>query len=327
MMAMRAVVQTGYGDPAKVLSFEQVDEPTLGDDQVLVRVVATSVNSGDWRQVYASPRFLRLLVGLRRPKDGSLGGDVAGVVEKVGPTASGLNVGDEVYGIRHGAFAEYASGTNFIRKPANLSLREAATVPIAAVTALQALHKHGNVQAGDKVVVNGAGGGVGSFAIQIAKSMGAEVTAVTSTAHLEMVRTLGPDHVVDYSRDDFTRTGTKYDVIVEIGGDQTVGAMRRALSPTGRIILVGAGRRGIGVLGRVIGTTIRRRLGQPIKFFIATGPYGEQLEALRELIEAGKVRPVVDRTYSIDQIADAIRYAATEKTRGKVAISVGRQAT
>ncbi len=163
----------------------------------------------------------------------------------------------------------YAAGVNFIRKPANLSLDEAATVPIAAVTALQALEKHGKVQPGEKVVINGAGGGVGSFAVQIAKAMGAEVTAVTSSANLDMVRSLGPDHVVDYTTEDFTKSGQKYDLIVEIGGDQTIGAMRHALAPDGRIVLVGAGRRGIGVLGRVIGTTIRKRLGQPLTFFIA----------------------------------------------------------
>jgi NADPH:quinone reductase-like Zn-dependent oxidoreductase len=320
---MRAIVQTGYGDPLRVLQLDRVDDPAeLGDGQVLVRVVASSINSGDWREVYANPRFIRLMLGVRRPKSRSLGGDVAGIVEKVGPGETDLNIGDEVYGIRSGAFADYVAGINFTRKPANLTLAEAATVPIAGVTALQALVKHGQMKEGERVVINGAGGGVGSFATQIAKALGGEVTAVTSSANLEMVRALGPDHVVDYTREDFTRSGRKHDLIVEIGGDPTVGAMRRALAPQGRIIMVGAGRRGIGVLGRVLGGVIRPRLGQPLKFFIATGPYTEQLETLRALIEAGKVRPVIDRTYSFDQIPEAIRYAATEKTRGKVAIDI-----
>ena len=322
VFAMRAVVQTGYGDPSRVLELRQVDEPVIADDQVLVRVAATSINSGDWRRVYASPRFIRLMVGIRRPKKPELGGDVAGVVEKIGPAVTHLKVGDEVYGIRSGAFADYSAGMSFTRKPANLSLEEAATVPIAGVTAYQALVVHGKVQAGEKVVINGAGGGVGSFATQIAKALGAEVTAVTSSANAEMVRGLGADQVVDYSRDDFTKSGQKYDLIVEVGGDQSIGAMRKALTPNGRIVLVGAGRRGFGVLGRLVGSTLRRRLGQPLAFFIADGPYRDQLDALREMIEAGSVRPVIDRTYSIDQIADAIRYAATEKTRGKIAVTV-----
>lgn len=319
---MRAIVQHGYGSPERVLRLEEVDRPEPGDGQVLVRVRSSSVNAGDWRRVYASPFFIRLMGGLRRPKERELGADVAGVVEAVGAGDVELKPGDDVYGIRHGALADYVAGTHFVRMPANLSFEEAGTVPIAGVTALQALQKHGDVKPGQHVAIHGAGGGVGTFAVQIAKALGAHVTAVTSTDKLEMVRELGADVVVDYKRDDFTAGPAQYDLIVEIGGNAPVGSMRRALLPGGRIIIVGAGRGRLGVLSRLIGVAIRGRLGQPVKFFVATGPYHEQLSTLREMIEAGKLHPVIDRTYALDETAAAMRYLATEQARGKVAIKI-----
>jgi NADPH:quinone reductase-like Zn-dependent oxidoreductase len=320
---MRAIVQNGYGEPGRVLAFAEVDRPVPGENQLLVRVVATSANAGDWRRVYATPFFIRMMIGLRSPKKPQeIGGDAAGVVEAVGPGDTALKIGDEVFGIRSGAFAEYVAGQNFVRKPANLTFEQAATVPIAGVTALQALQKHGNVQPGQKVLINGAGGGVGTFAVQIAKALGAETTAVTSTDKLELMRTLGADHVVDYTRDDFTRGGGKYDLIVDIGGNHTVRAMRRVLSDGGKLVMTGAGHGRFGVMGRVFGGSIRKRLGQPLVFYIATGPYQEQLTTLREMIEAGKVAPVVDRTYALSDVAEAMRYIRSEKARGKVAITV-----
>lgn len=319
---MKAVVQPAYGSP-DLLRFEEVETPAVVDGGALVRVRATSINSGDWRRVFARPFLVRLFSGIRRPRDPRLGGDVAGVVEALGSDVVHLSVGDEVYGLRSGAFAEYVSGQSFVRKPSNLTLIEAAAVPIAGVTALQAVRDHGHVQPGQRVLVNGAGGGVGTFAVQLAKAFGAEVTAVTRTQKLELVRALGADHVVDYTRADFWRGGQQYDVIVDCGGAPTVAAFRRALSPGGILVLVAAGKGAFGSIGRFIGARIRSRLlRQRVVVFIASGPYRENLETLRDLIEAGKVRPVIDRTYSLAQIADAIRYAEAERTCGKIAVTV-----
>jgi NADPH:quinone reductase-like Zn-dependent oxidoreductase len=301
-----------------------VDKPAAGEKQVLVRLIASSVNAGDWRGVYASPKFIRLIAGFRRPKDPLVGGDAAGVVEQVGPGEADLKVGDEVFGIRSGAFAEYVSGENFVHKPANLTVQHAAAVPIAGVTALQALRERGKVQPGERVLINGAGGGVGTFAVQIAKALGAEVTAVTSGDKLDLVRSIGADLLVDYGRDNFTKAGERYDLIVDIGGNQPIRALSRCLAADGRIVLVGAGKGMFGTLGRLVGGTIRRRiLKQPVVFFIAYGPYKEQLTTLKELIEAGKVAPVIERSYALTDIAQAITYAATEKTRGKIVITIG----
>jgi NADPH:quinone reductase-like Zn-dependent oxidoreductase len=319
---MRAVLHVGYGDPAKAIRLGELDKPVPSEKQVLVRVVGSSINSGDWRAVYAAPSFVRLMSGFRRPRDPALGGDAAGIVEAVGSERTDLRVGDEVYGIRTGSLAEYVSGQSFVRKPANLTFEEAGTVPIAGVTALQALQKYGQVRPGQRVLINGAGGGVGTFAVQIAKALGAEVTAVTSTDKLDLMRSLGADHAVDYTREDFTTAGNKFDLIVDVGANRSVGQMKRALADGGRMVMVGAGKGSVAVLGRIIGGFIRRRLGQPTIFFYAGGPYEEQLTTLRELIEAGKVRPVIERTYSMAEVVDALRHVATTKTAGKVAVTV-----
>lgn len=319
---MKAIVQHAYGSPERVLRLEDVERPSVADKQVLVRVLASSVNAGDWRRVRASPAFIRLIGGFRKPKEPLLGGDAAGVVEEVGPGDTDLKPGDEVFGIARPAFAEYLCGENFMLKPANLSFEQAAAVPIAGVTALQALRVHGNVQPGQRVLINGAGGGVGTFAVQIAKALGAEVTAVTSAANLDLVASIGADHVVDYGRENFTRSEQRYELIVDIGGNQPFRGLRRCLAPAGRIVMVGAGKGRFGVLSRIAGAKIRARLGQPVVFFIAYGPYAEQLTTLKEWIEAGKITPVIDRTYPLSGVAEALDYVQTERARGKVVIKV-----
>ena len=320
---MRAVNQLGYGDPHKVLRLDEVERPTPTDGQVLVRVVAASINAIDWRTVYAQPILVRLLGGLRRPGDSrQMGHDLAGVVEAVGPGRTDLAPGDEVYGNCSGGLAEYVVGQDFVRKPANLTFEQAAAVPVAGRTALQAVHKHGQVEPGQRVVVIGAGGGVGTFAVQIAAALGADVTAVTSTDKVELMGSIGAARVIDYTTQDFTRMGDRYDVIVDVAGNYSIRAMRRVLADGGRIVLAAAGRGWFGMIGRLAGSTIRRKIGQPVIFFISSGPREEQLATLRDMIEAGKITPVIDRTYPLDQAADAISYVATEKARGKVVIKV-----
>jgi NADPH:quinone reductase-like Zn-dependent oxidoreductase len=283
-------------------------------------VRATSVNSGDWRQVRANPFFIRLMLGVRRPKKQAFAADAAGVVEAVGDGVTGLNVGDEVFGIRSGAAGEYVSGKNFVAKPARLSFEEAAALPVAGVTALQAVREwSGGVKAGQHVLINGAGGGVGHFALQIAKADGAEVTAVTSPDKLDMARSLGADHVLDYTTTDFTRSGAKYDLIIDCSGNRSFGACLRALTPTGTLVFVGAHR---GVLRRVLVATLRRRvLKQRIAFSVAK-VRRDDLFTLSSLVEDGKLKPVIDRTYSLEKTAEAVGYAEKQQVRGKVVITV-----
>lgn len=318
---MRAIVQDRYGHPEAVLKLADVDKPALADDAVLVRVRAASVNAGDWRRVLGEPLLVRFIEGIRRPKNRLVGGDAAGGVEAVGSAVTELKPGDEVFGMRRGAFAEYVSGKAFVRKPTNMSFEEAAAVPAAGCTALQAVRDKGAVQKGQHVLINGAGGGVGTFAVQIAKAFGAQVTAVTRTDCLEMVRSLGPDQILDYTREDFSRGGQRYDVIVDCGGSPSVATFRRALTPDGTLVLVAAGKGRLGVIGRLVGSQLRRRvLKQRVVNFIATGPFNENLETLRALVEAGKIRSVIDRTYPLSETPEALRYVATERARGKVVI-------
>jgi NADPH:quinone reductase-like Zn-dependent oxidoreductase len=225
---VKAIVQQGYGAPAKVLELRNdVEQPQVADTAVLVRVHASSVNSSDWRRVLADPFLVRLMEGLRTPKIRLLGGDAAGVVEAVGKDVADISVGDDVYGLRTGAYGEYVSGQSFVPKPQNLTFEEAAAVPVAGCTALQAVRDRGNVRPGHKVLVNGAGGGVGSFAVQIAKAFGAEVTATTSTGNVDLLRSIGADHVIDYTHDDFTQRGQRYDVIIDCGGREARSGGRR----------------------------------------------------------------------------------------------------
>ena len=317
---MKAIRQRGYGSPEQVLRLEDVAAPVTADDQVLVRVQAASINSGDCRQVRADPMLVRFIQGMRSPKNPAFGADAAGVVEAVGSAVTGLHVGDEVYGVRRGALGELVAGTTFALKPTNLNFEQAAAVPIAACTALQAVRDKGGATATDKVLVNGAGGGVGTFAVQIATALGAEVTAVTNADKADLLRSLGATDVLDRAKVDFTTLRGRFDLVVDIGGDRSLGSALRTLKPTGKLVIVGAHR---GVLRRLILGQVRRRLlKQPIVFFIADVVL-DDLATLREMIEAGKVTPVIDRTFPLEQTAAAVAYAEGQQARGKVVVTIG----
>jgi NADPH:quinone reductase-like Zn-dependent oxidoreductase len=318
---MRAVVRPRYGS-ADVLRFANVPKPVVADDGVLVRVRATSLNRGDWYTTAGKPLVGRPMMGLRTPKSELVGGDFAGVVEEVGKDVHELRPGDEVFGIRSGAFAEYVCArAAVVKKPANLSFEEAAAVPIAALTALQGLRDKGGVEGGRRVLVNGAGGGVGTFAVQIAKALGAHVTAVCSTHNVEQTRALGADRVIDYTREDFTRGGERYDVLFDNAGNRSWRACKRVLAPDATVVLVG------GPIGTVFGPmrhvaamTLASKLGnRSAKFFIAK-PNKPDLELLREWIEQGRVRPVVERVYPLADVAEAMRYMGGEHVRGKLVL-------
>jgi NADPH:quinone reductase-like Zn-dependent oxidoreductase len=319
---MKAIVKDRYGSP-DVLKLEDVDRPALTDASVLVRVRAASVNAHDWHMLRGKPYLARLSEGFRAPKERQLGLDVAGIVEEVGNDVTHVKPGDKVFGSRYGAFAEYVSGKNMVPMPAGLTFEQAAAVPTAGQTALQGLRDHGAIQAGQRVLIVGAGGGVGTFAVQIAKALGAEVTAVTSTKSLELVRSIGADEVIDYMRDDFTRATQRYDLILDVGGTRRLSAMRRVLTPTGRIVMV-APQPGqwIGPVARLLGAIITTRLGRkPARAFLAQ-PSKDDLLVLSELIESGTVTPVIDRTYPFDQIPEAIRYVEAGHAQGKVVITL-----
>jgi NADPH:quinone reductase-like Zn-dependent oxidoreductase len=314
---MKAVLNPEYGPP-EALRVLEVARPTVSDDQILVRVRAASVNPFDWHLMRGKPRFVRLLVGLRRPSNGGfLGVDVAGTVEAVGRSVSEFAPGDEVFGSCTATFAEYTVGgeDNFVRKPANLTPEEAAALPGAGVTALQAVRDHGAVQPGQTVLINGASGGVGTFAIQIAKSLGAQVTGVCSSANIDLVRALGAHEVIDYAADDFTKRGP-YDVIIDTIGNRPLAPLRHALQPGGTLVAVGGGMR------RKVAVKLLNRFVKPdLTTFIAkvTKP---DMTTLKELSEAGNLTPAVGRTYPLEETAEAIRYVETGHARGKVVITV-----
>jgi NADPH:quinone reductase-like Zn-dependent oxidoreductase len=320
---MRAIVQDRYGSP-DILRYDEIETPTVGDDAVLVRVRASSVNAYDWHMLRGKPYVARVGQGLRRPKTPHvLGLDVAGIAEAVGANVSHVKLGDRVFGARAGAFAELVAGQSMITMPEGLSFEQAAAVPIAGSTALQGLRDKGGIQAGQRVAINGAGGGVGTFAVQIAKAFGAEVTAVTSTGNVELMRTLGADHVVDYTAEDFTRGRVRYDLILDTGGTRSLSRLRRALTATGRIVMVAPAPGDlIGPIARMAAAVITSRFSaQKAIGFLATANR-DDLVVLRDLIEAGKLSPVIDRTYPFDQVPEAIRYVETGRARGKVVITV-----
>jgi NADPH:quinone reductase-like Zn-dependent oxidoreductase len=323
---MKAIVHERYGLP-DVLVLREVDMPTIEDHQVLVRVQAASVNPVEWYGV-TGPYFTRLFGGgLRKPKSTSVGADLAGRVEAVGKDVKEFQPGDEVFGTAGGSWAEYAPAreVRLVRKPANVSFEEAAAVPIAGITALQALRDKGGVQPGQKVLINGASGGVGTFAVQIAKALGADVTAVCSTRNVDLVRALGADRVVDYSQEDFTRRSERHELMLDIAGSQPFRKFRRVLTADATVIVVGAkfpSNKGIGPLGHVIGTHLSA-LGrsQKVKFIIAK-INKDDLEVLRELLETGQVKPVIDKRYELSETADALRYLGEGHARGKVIITM-----
>ncbi len=321
---MKAIVNTEYGSPDD-LKLEEIERPTLEPDRVLVRVRAASVNAGDWRIMRGQPVLFRpMMGGLRRPHTGVRGGDVAGTVEAVGEDVTELQPGDEVFGAARGTFAEYASAAaqGLAPKPATLTFEEAAAIPVAGVTALQALRDRGRIQAGQSVLVNGAAGGVGTFSVQIAKAFGADVTGVCSTQNVELVGSIGADDVVDYTVEDFSRNGKRYDLIVDNVGNRSVRTLRRALTPKGTLVVVGGqGGRLLGPVGHLAAAfVVNRFVSQQLAPFIAD-INREDLLVLKELVEAGKIRPVIDRTYPLREAPEAIRYVETGHARAKVVIT------
>ncbi|RXZ46280.1 NAD(P)-dependent alcohol dehydrogenase [Agromyces binzhouensis] len=322
---MRAVVQHRYGPPS-VLESSEVGIPVPGRGEVLVRVGAASVHPGDVFVMTGEPYVVRLVFGLRRPRQGIPGRDLAGVVAAVGKDVTALRPGDEVFGwSTTGTLAEYACvpADHLVPVPAGLSVADAAAVPTSAMTALQAMRDVANVRPGQTVLVTGASGGVGSFAVQIAKAFGAEVTGVCSTRNVESVRALGADHVVDYTRTDFTRAGKRYDVILDNVEAHPLAAVRRALAPTGTLIPnSGRGGRWLGPIGRIVAARVRSGFTrQRLKPFTSVEKR-QDLLTLADLLRTGKVRPVIDRTYSLDRAPDALRYVGAGHTRGKVVITV-----
>jgi NADPH:quinone reductase-like Zn-dependent oxidoreductase len=318
---MRAAVHEKYGS----VDVREVEAPQPAADEVLVRVRASSVNAADWYGFVGRPYFARPLVGLLRPKSPGLGADFAGVVESVGAEVDDFAPGDEVYGHQHGAYAEYvAAGRAVERKPGNVSFEEAAAVPIAAFTALQGLRDHGRVQPGQNVLVNGSGGGVGTFAVQIAKALGADVDAVCSTHNVTQTLGLGANRVFDYTREDFTRSGLRYDVLFDNAGNRSWAAMRRVLARDGTVVLVGGPRRRrlLGPLGHIVRIWVAAKLTRRRATFFIAKPNREDLAALRELIEAGQVKPVVERNYELGRLGEAMHSLDDGHARGKIVIAI-----
>lgn len=315
---MKAFLAEKYGPP-ETLRLADVPKPTPGANEVLVRVMGISVNPADWRTLRAKPFFARAAFGLLRPKKPILGGDVAGRIEAVGSAVTGFEPGDEIYAnlleVGNGGFAEYVSVPVSVaaKKPETLSFEEAAAVPMAGITALQGLRHHGEIRLGQKVLVNGASGGVGHFAVQLAKSSGAEVTGVTSTKNIDLVRSLGADHVIDYTREDFTRTGQQWDYILDAFGNKWPGELQRALTPEGT-----AGVTGFTSIGKLVAASLR---GGKRVSSVSAHATAEDLAALAQVIEAGKVRPSIDRRYSFNELPAALSYLEAGHARGKVIVS------
>jgi NADPH:quinone reductase-like Zn-dependent oxidoreductase len=321
---MKAMVQEEYGSPDK-LGLREVDKPVVEDDDVLVRVRAAAVNALDWRVMRGLPYMVRLSEGRRRPENPIRGIDLAGHVEAVGKNVTEFKPGDEVFGERRRAFAEYILGKeeHFAHKPASITFAEAATLGCAALTALQGLRDKAHVKPGQKVLINGAGGGVGTFSVQIAKSFGADVTAVCHTHNVEMVRSIGAARVIDYTQEDFTKTKERYDVVFDNVGNRSLRRLRRILTPSGTLVFVGAPHfRFVAPLFRILGAVVVSRFSkQKLLPFIATHSKDDLL-ALKELVESGSVTPVIDRTYPLSEVPEAIRYLEKGHARGKVVITV-----
>ncbi len=321
---MRAIVCNTYG----VLELQEIDKPDITDDGVLVRVHASSVNPADRYSTLGTPYVARPTMGLLKPRTNRVGTDFAGTVEAVGKDVTEFRPGDEVFGGKSGAYAEYVcvpQDRAVVPKPADVTFEQAAAVPVAALTALQGLRDKGQVRPGHKVLINGASGGVGTFAVQIAKALGAEVTGVCSTRNVDLVRSLGADHVIDYAHEDFTRSDRRYDVMFDVAGSRSWSECRRVLEPHAILVIVGApkGNRLIGPLSHIVKVRLAAavRGSQKAVFFIAKFNKPD-LEALRELLEAGKVTPVIDRRYELSEIADAFRYLGEGHAQGKIVINV-----
>ena len=325
---MKAIVQDRYGT-SEVLELRNIDKPLIGDNEVLILVRAAGVNPGDWAIMGGLPYIARPVYGMGKPKNRVRGTDVAGEVEAVGASVTRFRPGDEVFGSSKqlgGAFAEYAAVSQdaLAPKPANLTFEQAAAVPMAGYVALQALRDHGKVQAGQKVLVNGASGGIGTFAVQIAKSLGAEVTGVTSTRNVDLVRSIGADHVIDYTKEDFTRTGQHYDFILDNVANHSLSDLRRALAPRGMLVPNGGGfdHRWVASGGRLISAKLSFAfVSQRLATFIVS-PNQENLVVLTGLIETGKVTPVIDRAYPLSETRQALDHVGGGHARGKVVVTV-----
>lgn len=320
---MKAIVQERYGSP-DFLELREIEKPTIGDDRLLVRVRAASVNAADWHLLQRLPHVIGKLIS--QPDSRVPGLDLAGLVEAVGKQVTRFKAGDDVFGVGIGAFAEYATALEhrLARKPRNLTFEQSAAIPIAGCTALQGLRDQGHVNAGQKVLVYGAGGGVGTFAVQVAKAFGAHVTAVTHTRNIDLVRTIGADEAIDYTKEDFTKRGERYDVVFDLGANRSLRECRSVLTPNGTLVLAGAPSGGglMSPLMRLLGGLLLSRLGsQRITPFLARGSH-EDLTTLKDLAEAGKLSPVIDREYTLHEAPDALRYVGTRNVRGKVVIRV-----
>ena len=319
---MKAIVYTKYGS-ADVLQLEEVEKPAPGDDEVLVKIRAAAANPLDWHFMRATPFFMRFISGLLKPKNKILGADIAGQVEAVGKNVKQFRTGDEVYGdISRRGFAEYVciTETKLVLKPAKLSFDEAAAVPVAGLTALQCLRDQAQIQPGQKVLINGAAGGVGTFAVQIAKFFGAEVTGVCSTRNLDMVCSIGADQVIDYTSEDFTQNGQYYDLILDNVGNRSVADIKRILDPNGIYLLNGYSP--VLMLRLMLQSGIVKTRGQTMRNAEVAKANQRDLEFLKEILDAGKVKPVIDRSYPLGEVAEAIRYLEEGHARGKVVITV-----
>jgi NADPH:quinone reductase-like Zn-dependent oxidoreductase len=322
---MKAIVYHQYGSP-DVLELQEIDKPVVADDEVLVRVHAAAVGPHDWHFLRGTPYFVRMVAGPFKPKRKVLGRDMAGRVEAVGRNVTQFQPGDEVFGeINFGAFAEYVSAPEegIVLKPANLTLEQAAAVPVSAITALQGLRDKGQIRSGHQVLVNGAAGGVGAFAVQIAKSFAAEVTGVCSTRNVDMVRSIGADHVVDYTREDLIQSGQRYDLILDMVGNRSLSDFRRVLSPEGVYVSVRAEMGDwIGPLTHVFKVLLASLVGSQKMVPMLAKQNEKDLIVLKEHLEAGEVTPVIDRTYPLGEVPEAIRYLEEGHARGKIVITV-----
>jgi len=318
---MKAIVCRKYGSP-DVLKYEEIEKPTAGDDEVLIRVRAASVNALDWHLMRGRPHIFRILFGLRKPKITRPGRDVAGQVEAVGRNVTQFKPGDEVFGVCRGAFAEYActSESALVIKPDNVTPEQAASVPVAAITALQGLRDKGRIQRGYKVLVDGASGGVGTFAVQIAKSFGAEVTAVCSTRNVDTERSIGADHIIDYTREDFTKSGQRYDLIIAANAYHSIFDYRRALNQDGIYVMAGGG--WVQILQAMLLGPFLSLIGSKKMCNFMAKLNKKDLVFMKELLEAGKVVPVIDRRYPLSEVPEAIRYLEEGHARGKVVITL-----
>jgi NADPH:quinone reductase-like Zn-dependent oxidoreductase len=321
---VKAVVYRRFGSP-DVLEYEEIDKPTPKDDEVLIRVHAASVNPFDRHLIRGEPYIVRFIMGLSKSKVKRPGVDVSGLVEATGRNVTRFRPGDEVFGSCRGSFAEYvcAPESALVTKPGNVTFEQAASVPVAGYTALQALRNKGHVRAGQKVLINGASGGVGTFAVQIAKSFGADVTGVCSMRKGEMVRSIGADQVIDYTREDFTRSGRLYDLILDSAGNHSLSAFRRVLTPRGICVIVGGPYRGvIPLLARLISAIVSSLFSSRKVVIVSARGNKEDLAILRDLMEAGKVKPVIDRVYRLSEAAQAVHYLEQGHARGKVVIAI-----